>query len=264
LGFYVWSQRGLAVELALVTQGPMVQSVVTSGRIASVARTDVMSQATARIEQMLVREGDTVQAGQVLVRLRDDEASANLAAAQATVAEARARLRQLSSVQAPVSEQQLAQARAAAMQAEQELVRTQDLFKQGFVSQARLDEAQRLAQTARAAVLAATAQALGNQTGGAEAAAAQARLAQALASATAAASRLDNLSLRAPVAATVINRSADPGDTAQPGHVLLTLVSGAETRIETSVDEKNLKYIRLGQAARASADAYPDRLLPPP
>jgi multidrug efflux pump subunit AcrA (membrane-fusion protein) len=55
LGLYVWSQRGLPVELALVTQGPMVQSVVTSGRIASVARTDVMSQATARIEQMLVR-----------------------------------------------------------------------------------------------------------------------------------------------------------------------------------------------------------------
>ena len=259
LGLYAWSQRGMAVELALVSQGPMVQSVVTSGRIASVARTDVMSQSTARIEQVLVREGDAVQAGQVLVRLRDDEASANLTAAQAAVTEARARLRQLSSVQAPVSEQQLAQARAAAVQAEQELARAQDLLKQGFVSQARLDDALRQAQTARAAVLAASAQAQGNQTGGAEAAAAQARLAQALASATAAASRLDNLSLRAPVAATVISRQADPGDTAQPGHVLLTLVSGAETRIETSVDEKNLKYIRLGQAARASADAYPDQ-----
>jgi HlyD family secretion protein len=259
LGFYAWSQRGLAVELARVSQGPMVQSVVTSGRIASVARTDVMSQSTARIEQMLVREGDAVQAGQVLVRLRDDEASANVEAAQAAVAEAQARLRQLSSVQLPVSEQQLAQARAAAVQAEQELVRAQDLLKQGFISQARLDDALRQAQTARAVVLAANAQAQGNQTGGAEAAAAQARLAQALASAAAAASRLDNLSLRAPVAATVISRQADPGDTAQPGHVLLTLVSGAETRIETSVDEKNLKYIRLGQAARASADAYPDQ-----
>jgi HlyD family secretion protein len=259
LGFYAWSQRGLAVELARVSQGPMVQSVVTSGRIASVARTDVMSQSTARIEQMLVREGDAVQAGQVLVRLRDDEASANVEAAQAAVAEAQARLRQLSSVQLPVSEQQLAQARAAAVQAEQELVRAQDLLKQGFISQARLDDALRQAQTARAVVLAANAQAQGNQTGGAEAAAAQARLTQALANATAAASRLDNLSLRAPVAATVISRQADPGDTAQPGHVLLTLVSGAETRIETSVDEKNLKYIRLGQAARASADAYPDQ-----
>ncbi len=259
LGLYAWGQRGMAVELALVSQGPMVQSVVTSGRITSVARTDVMSQTTARIEQILVREGDAVQAGQVLVRLRDDEASANLKAAQAAVAEAQARQRQLSSVQAPVSEQQLAQARAAAVQAEQELARTQDLLKQGFVSQARLDEAQRQAQTARAAVLAASAQAQGNQAGGAEAAAAQARLAQALASAASAATRLDSLSLRAPVAATVISRNAEPGDTAQPGHVLLTLVSGAETRIETSVDEKNLKYIRLGQVARASADAYPEQ-----
>jgi len=259
LGAVAWLRRGTAVELTLVSQGPMVQSVVTSGRIASVARTDVMSQTTARIEQIMVREGDAVQAGQVLVRLRDDEASANLKAAQASVSEAQARLRQLSSVQLPVSEQQLAQARAAAVQAEQELVRAQDLLKQGFVSQARVDDAQRLAQTARAAVLAASAQTLGNQTGGAEAAATQARLAQAIASAASAATRLDSLSLRAPVAATVISRSADPGDTAQPGHVILTLISGSETRIETSVDEKNLKYIRLGQAARASADAYPEQ-----
>ncbi|MDI1245653.1 MAG: efflux RND transporter periplasmic adaptor subunit [Rhodoferax sp.] len=258
-GAVAWMQRGAAVELTLVSQGPMLQSVVTSGRIAGVARTDVMSQSTARIEQILVQEGDAVQAGQVLVRLRDDEASANLQAAQAAVAEAEARLRQLGSVQLPVSEQQLAQARAAAVQAEQELVRAQDLLKQGFISQARLDDALRLAQTARAAVLAASAQTQSNQTHGAEAAATRARLAQARAGAAAAATRLDNLSLRAPVAATVISRNAEPGDTAQPGHVLLTLVSGTETRIETSVDEKNLKVIRLGQVARASADAYPDQ-----
>jgi len=259
LSLMVWLRRGLAVDMTQVTQGPMVQSVVTNGRIGSVARTEVMSQSTARIEHVLVREGDTVQASQVLAQLHDDEASANLQAARAAVAEAQARLRQLASVQLPVAEQQLAQARAAAVLAEQELARTQELLKQGFVSPARLDEAQRQAQSARAAELAASAQTQGSQAGGAEVAAAQARLAQALANATAAATRLDNLSLRAPAAATVIQRAVDPGDTAQPGKVLLTLVSGTETRIETSVDEKNLQFIRLGQRARASADAYPDQ-----
>jgi len=254
-----WWQRGLPVEMVQVTQGPMVQSVVTNGRIASVARTVIMSQSTARIERVLVREGDTVQADQVLVQLRDDEASANLKAAQAAVAEAQASLRQLAAVQLPVAEQQLAQASAAAMLAEQELTRTQELLQQGFVSPARLDEVQRQVQSARAAVLAASAQVRGNQSGGAEAAVAQARLAQAMANAAAAETRLDNLRLRAPAAATVIQRAVDPGDTAQPGKVLLTLVSGAETRIETSVDEKNLQFIRLGQRARASADAYPDQ-----
>lgn len=237
----------------------MVQSVVTSGRIASVARNDIASQSTARIEAILVREGDTVQAGQVLVRLRDDEATANLAQARAAVAEARGRMRQLTTVQEPVSAQQLEQARATDAQAVRELERARDLLKQGFVSQSRVDDAQRAATASTAAVRSAVAQAAGNGAGGAEAAMVQSRLEQAMSAEKAAATRLDQLSLRAPAAGTVISRAADPGDTAQIGRAILTLVSGDETRIQASVDEKNLGYLKLGQTARATADAYPQR-----
>ena len=255
----IYSRRGKAVEVVVVTQGPMVQSVVTTGRIASVARNDIASQSTARIEAILVREGDTVRAGQVLVRLRDDEATANLAQAKAAVAEARGRMRQLITVQEPVSAQQLEQARAADIQAVRELERARDLLKQGFVSQSRVDDAQRAATASSAAVRSASAQAAGNGASGAEAALAQSRLEQALAAEKAAATRLDQLSLRAPAAGTVISRAADPGDTAQIGRAILTVVSGDETRIQASVDEKNLGYLRLGQSARATADAYPQR-----
>nr|WP_326528753.1 efflux RND transporter periplasmic adaptor subunit [Rhodoferax sp.] len=259
LGLTIFSRRGKAVEVVVVTQGPMVQSVVTTGRIASVARNDIASQSTARIEAILVREGDTVRAGQVLVRLRDDEASANLAQARATVTEARGKIRQLATVQEPVSNQQLEQARATDTQAVRELERARDLLKQGFVSQSRVDEAQRAADTSAAAVRAAATQAAGNSSSGAEAALAQSRLEQALAAEKAAATRLDQLSLRSPAAGTVISRAADPGDTAQIGRAILTLVSGDETRIEASVDEKNLGYLKLNQTARATADAYPKR-----
>ena len=256
----VWTTtRGQAVDVVTVTQGPMVQSVVTAGRIVTVARNDIASQSSARIEAILVREGDSVQAQQVLVRLRDDEASANLAQARAAVAEARARIRQIATVQEPVSAQQLKQAIAADAQAAQELARSQDLVKKGFISQSRLDDAQRAALSSAAAVLAARAQAQSNQGGGAEAAVAQTRLEQAMSAEKAAATRLDQLSLRSPVAATVIARMADPGDMAQPGRSILTLVAGDETRIAASVDEKNLQYVKLGQTARATADAYPDR-----
>jgi HlyD family secretion protein len=254
-----YSRRGKAVEVVVVTQGPMVQSVVTTGRIASVARNDIASQSTARIEAILVREGDTVQTGQVLVRLRDDEASANLTQARAAVAEARGKIRQLTTVQEPVSAQQLEQARAADAQAVRELERARDLLKQGFVSQSRVDDAQRAATASAAAVRGATAQAAGNDSSGAEAALAQSRLEQAQAAEKAAATRLDQLSLRSPAAGTVISRAADPGDTAQIGRAILTLVSGDETRIQASVDEKNLGYLKLNQAARATADAYPER-----
>jgi HlyD family secretion protein len=68
--------------------------------------------------------------------------------------------------------------------------------------------------------------------------------------------------LRAPADGVVIARSADPGDTAQAGKAILTLVSGSETRIQANVDEKNLKYLQLGQAAVATADAFSDRHFP--
>ncbi len=254
-----YSRRGKAVEVVVVTQGPMVQSVVTTGRIASVARNDIASQSTARIEAILVREGDAVQARQVLVRLRDDEATANLAQAKAAVAEARGKIRQLATVQEPVSIHQLEQARAADTQAVRELERARDLLKQGFVSQSRVDDAQRAATASAAAMRSAAAQAAGNHSHGAEAVLAQSRLEQALAAEKAAATRLDQLSLRSPAAGTVISRAADPGDTAQIGRAILTLVSGDETRIQASVDEKNLGYLKLNQAARATADAYPER-----
>ena len=256
---YALSARGVVVQVALVSQGPMVQAVVTSGRIATAARTDVASQSTALIEHIDVREGDVVRAGQVLVRLRDDEARAALQQSDATVAEARMRIRQIQTVQGPVSDQQLKLAQANNHQTQQELLRTQDLRQKGFVSQSRLDEVQRAAIASRAALLAATAQANANQPTGVEVALAQTRLTQALAAQSVAAARLDQLNLRAPVAATVITRQADPGDTAQAGKAILTLVGQGETRINASVDEKNLKFLQLGQTARASADAYTDQ-----
>ena len=256
---FAYNLRGQAVEVALVTQGEMLQSVVTSGRVVDLARTDVASQATARIERIAVREGDPVQAGQILVQLRDDEARASLVQSDAAVVEARARLRQIETVQDPVAVQVLAQAEAAHLQAQQELARAQDLLRQGFVSQSRLDDALRAANSAQAAMQAARVQAQGNQRGGVELALASARLDQALAAQRAAAARLDQLNLRAPAAATVISRNNDPGDTAQAGKAILTLVGGGETRIQASVDEKNLKYLQLGQGALASADAYPQQ-----
>jgi HlyD family secretion protein len=206
-----------------------------------------------------VREGDRVKAGQVLVRLRDDEATAALRQTSAAVNEARARLLEIRTVQSPVSDQQLEQARAADTQAQAELIRARNLLAQGFVSQTRLDEVTRAASSSAAALRAANAQALGNRSDGATSALAQARLEQALASERAAAARMDQLSLRSAADGVVIARTVDPGDTAQPGKSLLTIASGSEKRLQASVDEKNLKLLQLGQKASAIADAYVDR-----
>jgi len=259
LGLGVFLTRGTAVDVAVVAQGDLAQTVVMSGRVSTAQRVEITSQTTARIEHIAVREGDAVQAGQAVVQLRSDEAQAALNEASAAVAQAQARVRQIQTVQRPMADQQLEQARALDHQAQQELARAQELLQKGFVSQSRVDDANRAALSSHAALLGATAAAQGNQMGGADLQLAQAQLEQAQAAQRAAMSRLDQLTLRAPQDATVITRSADPGDTAQPGKALLTLVGGRETRIEANVDEKNLKYLQLGQVAVVTADAFSER-----
>ncbi|RPH60900.1 MAG: efflux RND transporter periplasmic adaptor subunit, partial [Burkholderiales bacterium] len=249
--------RSREVDTVPVRRASIVQSVVATGRIATPARIEVSSQLAARIERIMVREGDPVQAGAVLVQLYSDEAEAALVAARAALREAEGRQRQLVAVQRPVAEQQLAQAQANLQLAEQELARARDLVARGFVAQARVDDAVRGATNARAALLAAQAQAQANRDGGTEAELARTRIEQARANVASASARLELLTVRAPVDALVLTREAEPGDTAQTGRAILTLAQHGETRIVATVDEKNLRHLRAGQRASALADAFP-------
>ena len=248
--------RARTVEAVAVRAGPLVQTVVATGRLATPARIEVSSQLAARIERILVREGDRVAAGQLLVQLRNEEAEAALASARSALAEAQGRQAQLASVLRPVAEQQLAQAQASLKLAEQELARARDLKAKGFVSQARIDDAERALATAQAATLAARAQAEGTGAGGIETELARIRLQQARANVDTAQARLELLALRSPAEATVLTRLAEPGDTAQVGRPLLVLAQSGPTRIIATVDEKNLRHLSVGLAAKAVADAF--------
>ncbi len=255
-GFY-FAPRAKPVDVVGVERGPLVQSIVATGRVATPARIEISSQLAARIERIEVREGDRVRAGQLLVSLRSDEATASLAAARAALSEASDRIRQIEQVQRPVAEQQLAQAQANLEVARNESDRMRDLLARKYVSQTRADDAERVLATARAAVLAARAQADALREGGIEVQLAHTRLAQARSNVAAAQARLELLTLSAPADAQVLTRSAEPGDTAQVGRSLLSLAQDGETRIIATVDEKNLREIRNGLRARAVTDAFP-------
>ncbi|RCS57083.1 efflux RND transporter periplasmic adaptor subunit [Parvibium lacunae] len=257
--FFYFSGRSKAVETRTVESGELQQTIVATGRVVTPARAELGAQVTATIHQVLVREGEVVEAGQRLLTLRDGESEASLGQAQAAVREAQARLQQLKGVSEPVSQQAVRQAQANLQVAQADWQRTQQLTQQGFFSQARLDDAQRNLDTARAALASAQTQAAANQPNGAETLLAQARLAQAQAALAAAQVRQTYMRLEAPFPATVLSRSAEPGSIAQPGKVLLTLAQRGETRLYVNVDEKQLPYLRPGLAAVAVADAYPSQ-----
>ena len=251
------SRRGTPVQLASVVRTGIVQSVVATGRLNAPARMDIGAEVTATVLDVRVREGDRVKAGDVLLHLADAEARASLQQARAALIEARGRATQQATVAAPVASQAVVQAQAAFTAAEREYQRAQELVAQGFFSQQKLDDARRALDTAKSALQSARVQAQANQPSGIEHTLAASRIDQAQAAVGVAEARLARLSITSPVDAIVLTRSVEPGSMAQPGRVLLTLAAQGGTRIDANVDEKNLRLIKLGMAAKAVADAYP-------
>ena len=273
-----WLKRGLLIALVLAVAGyflrnvilgtpvgtyeavrsDLVQTVVASGRIMTPQRVSVGAVITERVVRIPVQEGQSVKRGDVLIELDDKDERAALAQSRGAVAQAEARIRQLREVGLPAAEQALVQAQANLTQARQQFERAKELKAKGFVSEAALDDARRNLDVAESQLRAAKLQVETNRPAGSDFALAQTALAQARANLGAAQAKLDQTVIRAPVDGTLIARSVEPGNVAQPGKELMALAPAGETQVVVQIDEKNLSQLKLGQQALASADAFPN------
>jgi HlyD family secretion protein len=247
---------GTPTQVYEATSGELVQSVVASGRVISPQRVTVALQGSGRVLRVAVAEGQTVEAGQLLIELDNRDNRASLAQAVATTAQAEAKLRQLGELGEPQALQALAQAEATSLQARKTLIRNRDLVAQGFISRAAVDDAQRAVDVAASQVASAQAQVKTNTAGGSDSLALQAALRQAQAGQQLARVKLDQGLVYAPSSGVLISRSVEAGDIVQPGKALMVLATSGKTQILVQIDEKNLSKIALGQAAYASADAF--------
>lgn len=237
----------------------LVQSVVASGRVETAHRVEVGAQITATVMRVPVAEGQTVKAGDVLIELESTEQRAIAQQAQIALAQAQTRLRQLNEVQMPVAEQALRQAQATLDNASSMWRRQQELFGQGFIGEAALDDSRKALALADAQRQSAQKQLDTLRAGGGEREFTAAAVVQARAGAEAASARAAYSVIRAPVAGTLIGRNVEPGDVVQAGKVLMTLSPDGPTQLVAEIDERNLRLLALGQPALASADAYPQQ-----
>jgi HlyD family secretion protein len=258
---YFLVQRWLGPQLSAeaVQQRDFVQSVVASGHVESPHRVDIGAQVTGTVARVPVAEGQSVVAGTVLIELLTAELQATERQADIAVLQAQAKLRQLKEVQAPVAEQALRQAQATQANAQSAFKRSQDLFKQGFIGQAALDDARKAVDLADAQLRSAQKQLDTTGATGSDYAMASTAVDQARAAAQVAHARSGYASIRSPVDGVLIARNVEAGDVVQPGKVLMTLSPKGRTQIVIAVDEKNLHLIALGQKALVSADAYPQQ-----
>ncbi|MFO0996939.1 MAG: efflux RND transporter periplasmic adaptor subunit [Alphaproteobacteria bacterium] len=205
---------------------------------------DIAAKFPGRIEQVLVREGDDVSAGQLLVRVDAKSVRASLAQARARLDQAREQIK-LTRAEITRRSSELALARIEAN-------RSRTLLERGFSTQERVDRDRTRAETAEAAL-------------------SQARAAQmdALAIESEARARIDeieaNLSdmdLYAPTAGRVLYRLAEPGEVLPSGGKALVVVDLDDLYMTIYLSEKLAGRVPVGADARLKLDAFPDRSFP--
>ena len=228
-----------------VVAKPLVQTVVATGRVVSVSRAQVGSQISGVIIERRVREGDRVDAGDVLAVLRPNEQ-------QAAVREAEAALAQLRQGTRPEAQAALRDAQARLAQASRETQRRRTLLQKQLIARETLEQSVEAETAARTALAQAQAAAGVLAPGAPSETVAIERVATARAA-------LDKTFIRAQVAGTVLTRNAEPGDVVQPGKVLFEIARQGDTEVLVPLDEKNLGAVALGQGALCIADAFPDR-----
>lgn len=257
--FVIQKLRGPIVDVAVVQEGAIEQSIVVSGRVQAPHRVEIGSVITGRVVKVLVEEGAVVEPGQVLIQLETDELQAALSQAGAAEAAAAARDSAVRELTLPQAADTVVQAEAQFKFAETEFKRYRDLRDKGFISDSRLQEQDRQQQIARSQLDAARTAARAQGAGGVQAREAVVKLQEARATRQLAASKLAQTTIRASVSGTLLIRAVEPGDIVSPGKRLLVVSSRDETRLTAQIDEKNLPYLKIDQQARASSEAFPDR-----
>ena len=251
---------GVAVEVQPASRRAVFRSSVTaSGQIVAQRYADIGSSVMGRLVELRVKEGEAVQAGQVLARIDAVQAAASAAAASARVKGAEADLRAtadlLQSAQA-----ELDAAKARAQEAQLNLQRTRDLRKDGLVPAADLDSATAAADTAAAQVRSAEA---GLRRLQQVREAAERRVAETRADSTRVADVLAKTDIVAPIAGIVTRLPVQEGEMvvigiqSQPGTTLMTISDLTAIDAEVKVAEADVLRIAIGQTATVTLEAIP-------
>ncbi|NNE18272.1 MAG: efflux RND transporter periplasmic adaptor subunit [Myxococcales bacterium] len=251
--------EGPRVEAITPVRSPLVQTVVTSGRVIQRRQSKLGAMVPGTVAELLVDDGDRVEADALLVRLADEDALASLAEAEASVSESEARLARVQGVGRQMAVQALRLATIEAKQAETEYRRQDKLFGTGAVSELDVERARRDRDQTRSRRVSASLEVAAAAPKGSDVAVAAAALARAQARLTAAQVAVEHTRIRAPLPGVVLKRHVERGEVIQPGEALVTFAGDGPLEVRIQPDESNLALLALGQRALISAEAFPDQ-----
>ncbi len=230
--------RGIEVRMDTVERRDLVAIVTASGNVRARRKVDISSDISARVNQLLVEEGQDVEEGQVLLRLDPsryqaalDRSEASLSQSQAQVAQTRANLLRAARQAERMS---TLRARDSLLVSLQEVENAETDHE---VQQSLLDAAEFGVSQARAAVEEARDQ-------------------------------VSKTIIRAPMSGRVTRLNVEEGETVvvgtmnNPGSLILTVSDLSVMEVVLEVDETDVPEISLGDSAAVELDAFPETIFP--
>lgn len=237
-GWYFTRPKPVAVVLAKIGRGTVEATVsnTRAGTVKACRRSKMAPPAGGQISQLLVKKGERVKAGQVLLRLwsKDLQAEEKLATEQLATAKTQAE-----------------QACLQADLAEKEAERARKLQAKHFISHEALDQKVAAAKVARAGCVAA-----------------HSMIGQSRSRVAVARAALDRMTLRAPFAGIVADISGEQGEFATPSPPgiptppALDLIDDSCMYVSAPIDEVDASHVSKGLPGVITLDAFKGQKFP--
>jgi HlyD family secretion protein len=249
VGANLWFKRtpGVTVTVEPVKTRDLEAIVSASGKIQPKRLVNISADTPGRVVDLAVNEGDRIKKGQFLLqidpkslRTRVDSGTASLQAAEGSLDQLR---------------QAVETARAQLDQTQKIAARQRDLWNQQLTTRESLEKAENDVRVAESALREREKQVTSQAS----------RIQQERAGLDSARYDLSKVRLESPIDGIVTRRNIQEGETAvigtmnNAGTVLLTLADMSVIQAEVEVDETNIPNVALGQPAKITIDALPDR-----
>ncbi len=249
LGGYLYYQRGQLpeIEVEVIARRNLEALVSASGKVQPKKLVNISADTVGRVTKLSVEEGDAVKKGQFLLQIDPEILESAVELSEAGLAAGREAVQSARVL--------VATARANLDLAEQNLTRFERLHRDELISQEVLDRAEAEMKVRQSEIEA-------RET---EVRAQEQRLEQEVAALRSARHNLSKVTLDSPMNGIVSRLNIEEGETVlvgtmnNPGTVLLTVADMSVVQAELEVDETDIIDVALGQPARVTIDAFPDR-----
>ena len=214
-----------------------------NGRLEA-TQVDITTKLPGRLAEVNAREGENVEAGQVLARMDVRELEAELRQAQAQVIQAQKQRVAATAV--------IAQRESEVTLAEKNLARSRELYENETIPIVQLQGSETALQTAEAALSAAEA-AFALAEAAIEAARARVELVR---------TRIDDAALKTPISGRVLYRLAEPGEVLPAGGKVFTVLDLVDASMTIFLPTMQAGRLRVGDEARIVLDAISEYTIP--